>query len=745
MRSAWLVAFGVLGCSSADETPPPSDVPPTRCAAGTWQREDGACIDAGLPPDLLCAPAEWLDDEGNCIPAGVPSDGCAEGFVHDGDRGCDPILPPAPCPAGLMAVPGEMACREVAPCAAGTWGDIPVETNTEHVDASYAGMDSDGSALKPWTSIQAGIDAAAPGAIVAIAAGSYQEALQIAAKPVRLWGACPADVEIVGVAGELAAVDVRGGANGTELHDLAIRGDAMGLLSSGSQDLGLERVWVHANGSRGVNVENALGATSVTLRGSLVEANDDVGFRVSGAEGIVERSVVRGTIDALGITAFGVNASLHSMTGTPSKLVLRTSVVEANEGVGVFVEGSEVTVEASVIRATALDAAGGGGRGIHASEYPGTGAPSALVVRESIVAGNREFGVFVESSQATLEAVVVRDTEPDAVGSMGRGVNIQTDDFTAAPADVVLRTSLLDRNCDIGIYVEGSRAAVESSVVRATQPRLDGHGGRGASVQAQVSTGSPSTFDVRGSLFEHNHEATLYVSSSNTTVEASVLRATEWSSPGIAGRGVNASSIGATHAPSTVVFKTSIIENHAELAVFAEGSEARVESSVIRATQPNALGFGGRAINVEPDPMTGALGKLSLYRSAVEQSQEAGVMVIDSDATLEASIIRDTSPSAAHGFGHGIVVVSDLAQATAHITGTRVERSALAGLAAWGALVVLGDSSFVCQAFDLNAETYLQRAAAFDDLEGNLCGCPEPNAPCRAASANLEPPTALDL
>ncbi|HZO13070.1 MAG TPA: hypothetical protein VFB62_07420, partial [Polyangiaceae bacterium] len=210
MRSGIVAAVMLvaLGCSDDDDT---EDIvpPPGGCAPGEWPRADGVCVAAGLPPDMPCAPAEWQSDDSSCIPAGVPADGCAAGFVHDGDRGCEAILPDAPCGAGSMAVPGETTCHEVVSCGTGTWGDIPVEPDTEYVDASYAGMDSDGSALKPWTSVQAAVDAAAPGAIVAIAEGSYSD-VRISDAPVRLFGVCPGLVEIVGTGAGIAALIVAG-------------------------------------------------------------------------------------------------------------------------------------------------------------------------------------------------------------------------------------------------------------------------------------------------------------------------------------------------------------------------------------------------------------------------------------------------------------------------------------------------------------------------------------------------------
>ncbi|HZO17279.1 MAG TPA: hypothetical protein VFB62_28575, partial [Polyangiaceae bacterium] len=252
MRSAGLaLVWLTLGCGGGDDESSPVVTAAASCAAGEWQREDGSCVPAGLPPDMLCPPGEWQRD-GECIPAGVPPDDCASGFVP-GDRSCEPILPVAPCPLGLMAVPGEESCRPVAPCAAGTWGDIPIEPSTEHVDGSYANLDSDGSALKPWTTIQAAVDAALPGAIIAIAAGGYVEDVRVSGKPVRLWGVCPFLVELAGTGAEQAALLVFAGASGTEVRDLAIVGDLDGVGVSGSRDVLLERVWVHHSVGRGVN------------------------------------------------------------------------------------------------------------------------------------------------------------------------------------------------------------------------------------------------------------------------------------------------------------------------------------------------------------------------------------------------------------------------------------------------------------------------------------------------------------
>src|SRR5262249_5002934 len=150
-----------------------------------------SCMPAGLPADMPCPPGERQQSDGRCVPAGVPPGGCGDGFAQDRERSCAPVLPADPCPAGMMAVPGEPECRDIAPCGAGTWGDIPTGADTQYVDQSYPGTDSDGSVQRPWRMLGNAVAATASGAIIAIAAGSYVEDVVIQGKSVRLWGKCP--------------------------------------------------------------------------------------------------------------------------------------------------------------------------------------------------------------------------------------------------------------------------------------------------------------------------------------------------------------------------------------------------------------------------------------------------------------------------------------------------------------------------------------------------------------------------
>ncbi|HZO15530.1 MAG TPA: hypothetical protein VFB62_19795, partial [Polyangiaceae bacterium] len=233
--------------------------------------------------------------DGSCIRPGIGPDECGAGFAHDGEYGCAPVLPAEPCAPGLMAVPGDAACRPVMPCGAGTWGDIPIDATTVYVDQSYVGADSDGSATKPWARIGDAISGAAPGALIAIAQGSYVGDLRISGKLLRLWGVCPEKVEVVGDIEGGAAVGILNLAEGTEVHGIALRGPSFGVVVTGSREVVLDRLWVHHTGSRGIAVQRDLGPTAATVTSSLVEQCHDAGVRFSGSEGRVEGTLVRET------------------------------------------------------------------------------------------------------------------------------------------------------------------------------------------------------------------------------------------------------------------------------------------------------------------------------------------------------------------------------------------------------------------------------------------------------------------
>jgi hypothetical protein len=530
-----------------------------------------------------------------------------------------------------MAVPGETACREVAPCAPGTWGDIPVDGSTEYVDGAYGGADSDGTAAHPWTAIQQGVDAAAPGAIVAIAEGSYNEEVVIQGKAVRLRGRCPKLVEVVGVARAIA-LSIESGASGADVRGVAVRGvEAVALAITGSENVVVDRVWIHDAGFRGLVVQNGLGATSFELTHSLVEGNREFGVLVSGSAGAVEATVVRDT---------------------------QPRASDQTSGVGIFVQ-----------------------------DDPDSSERASATVRGSDVEGNRLAGVTVLGSDTTIETTIVRETQAQASDQQGgAGVVIVDDQATGLRSTANVRDSVVERNRDIGIFVLGSDATIEATVVRETRPRAsDQKSGAGIAIQDHPATGERATAIVRASVVEYNHEIGMVIG----------------------------------------------------------GSDATIEATVVRGTEPRASDQQrGSGIGVTDDAARGERASATVRASLVEGNRTSGVVIIASDATIDATVVRDTQAQASDGrFGDGVAVDSNGSQgASVTLTACLVAGSARAGVAAFGAPVALGQTRIECNTFHLAGEDELFASFSFDDIGGNACGCDGTEVVCQVASPGLEPP-----
>ncbi|MEZ4301060.1 MAG: right-handed parallel beta-helix repeat-containing protein [Polyangiaceae bacterium] len=475
-----------------------------------------------------CAPGEAESPDGTCVQAGIPPGACAEGFTPDGQAGCTPVLPPDPCSPGQLALPGDTACHEIAPCGEGPWGDIPTEPTTQFVDAAFPGDDSDGTPQKPWKTIQKAIFKAAPGAIVAVASGVYPEDVRIQGKPVRLWGRCPGGpsrVEVVGQSGgNLAAVEVlNASASGSTVRGISVTGEGIGIGVTGATGVRIEQVWVHdTTEAAGIDIEDANGPTSVAVVSSLVESASVFGVFVAGAEVTLESTAVRATaLTPFYLSGTGIMLTANAANDHPSTGTLRRVLLDGNHNIGLLVNGSDATLETSVVRNTLPFKDGSFGRGVHIQDDLVTAQPATAEIRTSVIADNRDLGIFLHGAQATIESTVVRGTLPDAQGAHGRGIQVQADLDSGARSSLLLRTSLIDGSHDFGVAVASSDLTVESTVVRGTLPGTDGSAGDGIAVF--TTTPDPSTATITGSRVESNARAGVSFFSAAVTLTSSAV------------------------------------------------------------------------------------------------------------------------------------------------------------------------------------------------------------------------------
>jgi hypothetical protein len=671
----------VVACGGDGDEARAGGPQPAPCATEELTLPDGSCRAAGLPPNMVCPPGARALEDGSCQPAGVPAEACAAGrFRPDGRGGCEAILPEEPCPFGQMAVPGESACREVSPCGEGPWGPTPVEATTQYVDQGYSGDDSDGSRTRPWRTVQAGVNAAAAGALVAVAEGRYVEDIFIRNKAVRLWGRCPARTVVAGRGMQQGAITVVGeSASGSEVRGLGVTGPRGGVLLRRVRRVVLDALWIHDTGFVGVY---ATAGVSVSLRGALVERNSLVGLLALGAEASVEVSVVRATRpDGAGKLGRGIDVEDLVETGAPGQLSLTASLIEQNYDNAVFLSGSEARIEATVVRATRGDGAGTTGVGIVVAMDSARERKSKLLLTTSLIDQNRSVGVFVEGSEATVDATVVRETQGDGRGIPGRGIVLNADPVTGGGAKLSLSASLVEQNEEVGVLVTGSEATIDATVVRETRSDR-GILARGIIAQENLDTGEGAKLSLSASLVEQNQGGGLILSSSDATVDATVVRGNQPDSTGANGWGIGVQASLLTGRGATLSLTASLVEQNHAVGMLVAGSEAKVEGTVVRATQPVGAGVYGYGISVQPNPYTAKQGQLSLTTSLIEENHAFGVFVYGSEATVATTVIRGTKPAPLRAdFGDGILLLEkDLSPSHAVFADTAALDNARSGL-----------------------------------------------------------------
>ena len=656
-----------------------------------------------------------------------------------GDSACKPVgvAEPPKCAGATMAVPGEPACRAILDCGAAPWGATPIDATTQYVDASYAGGASDGTAQKPWTKIAAAVTAAAPGAIVAIAAGRYAESLSLVGKPVKLWGRCPQMVELA-TSGRNAAIAVAPAAGKSEVHAIAVTGDGVGIaIASGANDVVLDALWIHGTTQIGVDA-----LAPFVMHASLIDGAHGRGVRVQYSAASVERSVVRNIDPEPTDLRLG-----QGIVAADVGLRLLASVVENCHGIGVLAGEADLTLTGSVIRdIQATVDTGEYGEGIAFDS--GLGASHTLTVQDSRIVRNRTYGIYVlNNAVALVERTLVQGTLSRlSTRELGRGMEIrpQHDASSKVTVTATVRGSLFEKNRTTGISIASAHLVLEDSVVRDTLS-TESTGAEGFAVAVNSATTIRADATIRRSILERNRGVALLVQGGDAVVEDSLLRHTVVDADTkSAGYGVQVAPDASGVQGGTLVMRSSLVDDSVTGGVVVISSKASLDACVVRGTKARPSdGRAGRGIVLQPDTVAGAKrASLTMTASLVAEQLEAGITLDGADATIDASRIRDTHGEAAtHSFGDGIVLQG---HATLALTGSRVERSARAGVAAFGSSVSLAKTTLSCNAVDLDGDADLDGSPyAFDLAKDNACGCGKGPQVCQVLSSNLAPPRAL--
>lgn len=479
---------------------------------------------------------------------------CADGEAHfPGGAGCEPVG--SACPAG----------------------DYPSDLSTDGtvVFVRAGGASGDGTIAAPYATIAEALAAATTGTTIALAPGTYAEAIAVP-EGVTVRGACAATTVLAPAAGPEPAVSL---VDRSSLRDVRVAPTGRAGVRVRSGEARLESVVVSGAQYEGVRVD---GGALLAARSLAVE---NVGPNALGraAGGIValagssvdlERVVVRGAV-GFGIVAsyaptmlravdsavYGTQAdAVSEMSGFGIAIVwgatasLARVATEGNAGVGIAVigEGSSATGDHLVARRTTV-ARDGTGYGMHA------GRLASLSVSRSLVEQDALGGVLCASG-ATMQIAdsVVRDHRPFGVSAEER-------------CSLTIDRALVARSGDASIaLLFGSIADLRDLTVRdTTDGPVPGVYGRGIHVQDR------STVTMARVLVERAMEAGVGVLSSTATIEDLEVRSVE---------GGPALSSGIWTVESTTSIRRAAIERVADLGAIILRGAATFEDVALRDT-----------------------------------------------------------------------------------------------------------------------------------------------------------------
>jgi len=582
-------AGGILGWSAG------------RCGVGFHQQVLILFVSVALFAALGCGDGAPVDDDDDTIYEPSPSP-CGPGFLQD------PELP-----AELLDdFPDGCVPQK---CGIGRWGNLEVEGDTVFVDA-YAGDGGDGSEQAPFTSIQAGVDAAgeAGGGLVAVAAGTYVETLDFLVKHtgVQLAGRCHELVELDASEGE----EDESGISADAGYSSDTVWDVSGLTVSGAPYIG-------------IGIESGL----LTAASIAVVGNWGAGVLAHGSTAEIVLSDVK-ILDTRRIQVGMFSRGISVQAG--ARLEATSCLVSGYAEAGIVASHSaEVILHAVEILDAQPVGEETGGRGIVAE------VGSHLEATSCLVSGAAEVGIYVSSdAEVILRDVEVSATQPLPAGTGGEGVLVQ------AGARLEAYSCRVVGNSGVGIVASdvGSGAFLHDVEVLATKPAGEGAAGRGINAQAGAQV---EAFSCR---VVGNSEIGIFASDAGTDVVLSDVEVLDtWpEEDGTGGRGINVQDDARLEAFSCLV------SGNAELGIFASdaGTSLFLHDVEILDTKPAEDGTFGRGINV----MDGA--RVEASSCLISGNADVGIFAENAaEAVLCDVEVLETQPIHDGTFGRGIEVL----------------------------------------------------------------------------------------
>jgi hypothetical protein len=644
-------------------------------------------------PVLTPCPERWTEQAGGggpvtCEPGPPPDWSCPDGWSPRALLAgtpqrlsiCEPPPLPPDCGAGTTPALGSASCVHLGdPCPEGEW---PVGLPASTVLFVRAGENGgDGTEGAPFGSLAGAVASAAPGTIIAIAKGTYPEAVE-AKKLLTLWGACAEGVRIVGPPGELEDGTVFVDAPGAlTLRNLTVGGERSGIVVAGGEleahgvrvseatglgiaafegtlrlgDIVISGTRPLSNGTwgKGLQVEDG---TNVVVERALIEKNRTAGVYAAGPGSllVLQDVVVRDTAARVSDGKSGVGLDVRAR----ASVTVRRALVQDNRDAGILVreEGSVVSLEDVIVRRTegreiddlfglGLDVEGGG----------------RATVERSVFEGNREIGVAVggKGSELVIASAAVLGTRGSAKdGTLGWGLS------AAEGARATVARALLEGNATVGISAAspGTILDLADCVVASTRPReSDQYFGRG------MVTVDGAQATVARTLFAANRDVGVTSEGAGTSLDLTdvIVRDTDVDTASKSDGGAIVVAGG-----GGVCARRLVLERNHGVGVLAGGAGTSLDLAdvIVRDTLADLADVLGRGLEVQ------AGASVTLSRGLFERNRDQGILIAEHGTTADLSdiVVQDTHGRGDGRFGHAITF-SDGSRA--HVTRAELGRS----------------------------------------------------------------------
>jgi len=367
-------------------------------------------------------------------------------------------------------------------------------------------------------------------------------------------------------------------------------------------------------------------------------------------------------------------------------------------------------------------------------------APAELILRDSLVEGSGQIGVFSQGARVRIERSVVRDTRAAKKGVVTEGILARATPETKRRSELFVSRSVVSGNATWGILVNSSTGVVEDSFVTDTRG-IDGNPA-GAINAHDLEAGVPTPhteLTVRRSLVTKAFGVGIDTLHTEVVLEDVTVGAMDGQQPG---------GIALEESNGTVTGVT--VQDIAGLGVAISGGHVDVRRALVRRIDPAGDGTGGVGVFIRGSLVDDS-SRSSLSESVIVDTHSVGVVMWGGTGSLRDSFIGRIAPDVSGQFGDGIAAVAGVTttgrviSSSLEVQRVVVRDVARAGIASFAAKTTV-QGSLICAAIDMQVvESFgdpeggvIAAPTRIADLGANSCGCDRPHA-CRAQIGGLKP------